>query len=581
MNTRYLILVREAGLPHDRFDEVVARGRRAFADAHPKAIGRATIITNRFNARTDLPSFGAIIGEVFSQNRPFRPMGGAGIGSADIPEHLWGNYIAVRGNDASLSIDRAPMGMLSAYYCSLPGCVAIASDPMALVAGDLLTPELDWLEIARTHFARDLPTGLTALVGLSELLPGQRLSISPANGLRLREQWSPWSHVQHDPEAHSPEALRRVVAETTATLVSPYRRPLLGLSGGLDSSIVAACLAERTDGFAALTMYNRGPGGDERKFARSVAAITAADLIERPYRLSDIDLERSVAQHQPRPCGWIHETAYQATIFRAAVEADADVFVTGNGGDNVFYNSSSARVVVDRALTSGLSSDLLRSIGDVARLTEASPWQVVREAWRLFRRTGRSYRWSPSAHLLDRALVGTLEQTVPTHPWLDAPRNALPGKSGQVAMLLRMHYHLDLFDRIQSVPIVHPLAAQPVVEFCLGLPSWASISGGRDRVAARTAFAGHLPVQIASRRSKGSPDGFALELVEARLPTIRERLLEGEMMRRKMLDRAAVEHALAPSSLRDRRERPLLMALLDTEAWIAHWQALAYSRVKV
>src|SRR3546814_12255836 len=78
---------------------------------------------------------------------------------------------------------------------------------------------------------------------------------------------------------------------------------LLLLSGGVDSSIVAACLAHAGCAFDCLTLVTANPSGDERSYARLAAESVGAALVARMREVSRIDLTRSAAAHFARPVG--------------------------------------------------------------------------------------------------------------------------------------------------------------------------------------------------------------------------------------------------------------------------------------
>src|SRR3546814_6000927 len=82
------------------------------------------------------------------------------------------------------------------------------------------------------------------------------------------------------------------------------------------------------------------------------------------------------------------------TLFRSH-RLNVDAFFVGAGGDNVFYLTHSARPIVDRYRTEGLSKGLIDTISDICTITGASIWRVLREAIRVGSRgsrgaTGRS-----------------------------------------------------------------------------------------------------------------------------------------------------------------------------------------------
>src|SRR3546814_8386284 len=69
------------------------------------------------------------------------------------------------------------------------------------------------------------------------------------------------------------------------------------------------------------------------------------------------------------------------TLFRSH-RLNVDAFFVGAGGDNVFYLTHSARPIVDRYRTEGLSKGLIDTISDICTITGASIWRVLREAIR-------------------------------------------------------------------------------------------------------------------------------------------------------------------------------------------------------
>ena len=358
---------------------------------------------------------------------------------------------------------------------------------------------------------------------------------------------------------------------TVSAWSSRYSAGLLGLSGGLDSSIVGACLASANRRFRCLTMVTEDPRGDERSYAQTAADSFGAELAQAYYSLDDIDLDRAESEHLPRPSGSIDEQAYARAVFRSlSGPAQTGAFFTGNGGDNCFYYSQSARPVLDRFLADKSIGSALETARDVARLTGASLWAVGKEARRVWRQYGRSYLWKPEPLYLDPDLADALAEDG-KHSWLSAPPDALPGKAAHIAMLLRTQNHLEGFDRSSSVPVINPLMSQPLVEFCLSIPTWHMCAGGRDRAVARASAMELLPNEIIERRTKGSPDPFVAQIVRHFLPEIRSRLLDGALASRKLIDRPALELALRPTAQLSVRDYPKLMMLLDAEAWLAHW----------
>src|SRR3546814_12396104 len=89
---------------------------------------------------------------------------------------------------------------------------------------------------------------------------------------------------------------RSMLRDTHARWAAGYPHSLVGLSGGLDSSIVAVCLAEASQRLECLTAVTSDPVGDERLYARLVCEQIGAQLFECEYVSDAIDLDRSVAE---------------------------------------------------------------------------------------------------------------------------------------------------------------------------------------------------------------------------------------------------------------------------------------------
>lgn len=491
-------------------------------------------------------------------------------------DRFWGGYIALIAQQGAIHLARDPGGAMPCYFTQLPTGWAICSDADLLIEAGLLTPSIAWNEIPRYLTAKDLPCAVTAIEGLKELLPGTCLTLAKGQS-QVTPFWSPWDHVAEPEIWDGPataERLRRVVDHCVAAWASTTGRGLATLSGGLDSSIVVAGLARSRRDFCCATLVTENRNGDERDYARAMADAAGAELLEVFYDHEDVDLSRSVARHFPKPIGQIHEVAYHAAIMRMAQASGADAVFTGNGGDNVFYNSSSIRPLFDLLGAVGPGIEAARTFRNICAVTEASPWAAIREAVRSVPAMRRPYRWHQNFEMLDPGLILQLQDAPPRHAWLDQQRPSRPGKAGQVAFLLRVQNHLEGYLRTFGMPMINPLMSQPVVEMALGIPTWKMVEGGRDRAVARAAYADTLPPLVRDRRRKGSPSGFAMAVLERKPQDIRERLMDGELVRRSLVSADAVEAAIARGPAMG-LSYVRLLTLLDMEAWIGHWRAKA------
>lgn len=521
---------------------------------------------------------GLVLGTLFHRHGPARPIEAADRLDrtrllADRGDTLlgscWGGYVAAFAAAGTIEILRDPSGALPCYYAAAPAATLLASDVELLLASGLVRPTIERDALASQLWRGNLPTSQTVLGGIYELLPGFALGITDTPG-EQRPRWSPWNHVQplDTARADTAERMRRAVSQGVLGWTAAHGPLLVSVSGGLDSAIVAACLARAGRDVRCLTLYGDDPSGDERRYARDLCAHLGVPLSERRYALETIDLEAPLAPHLPRPIGRSHEQAYERAHLELARETGTDAFITGNGGDNVFGYSQSAGAIADRLLSEGFSSGVLRTLGDVCRQTGCGPMEAAGAALRLVRRRG--YRWRAAPLFLDPGVQAALAAEGLSHPWLDPPDPVLPGKAGHVAALLRIQQVLEP-GRSRHARVLHPLLSQPIVEACLAVPSWQWRAGGIDRAVARKAFARDLPQSIVRRRTKGGPDAFCAQVVDHYRARIRERLLGGWLADYGLLDRKALAAALSGGRPTTSDENVRILDLLDTEAWLASW----------
>jgi asparagine synthase (glutamine-hydrolysing) len=103
------------------------------------------------------------------------------------------------------------------------------------------------------------------------------------------------------------------------------------------------------------------------------------------------------------------------------------------------------------------------------------------------------------------------------------------------------------------------------------LPTYLLTRGGRGRALARRAFASELPVQIATRRSKGGMEEHLKEILNSNLEFARGVLVNGQLVSRGLLDRAAVEAVLsgAPTTLPGSLGH--IHTFIGIELWLGRW----------
>lgn len=518
---------------------------------------------------------GALIGTIF--DREGQPTAVHGIDMAitsamraDVRrtlDHFWGAYVVAQMSlpDAAVEIARDPSGMLPCLAASWRGGTVFASDLRTLASIGIDIQTIDWSAMADELGCGDLRGSDTALAHVRELLPGRSVCLKGARSVE-RTFWSPWDHVlpMKTDIADRAGGLRAVVRGCVQAWATRFDGILLGVSGGLDSSIVASCLGDISASVVTYTMITRDAQGDERAYASETCRHVGLPLETFPLELEDVDVGRSNAIHMPRPAGRLFAQAIDHILARLADGRERSASFSGNGGDHVFCFQQSAAPIVDRWKAEGLSLGVWKTIRDVMALTGCSVTEALAHAWWRSKTARLGYRWARDTSFLANPEAGASRLN---HPWLNAPAGTLPGKAAHVAGLLRLQNYSEMKPADDGPVPVSPLLSQPIVEYCLTIPSWIWCSGGRNRAVARAAFAADLPDRIIDRRTKGGPDGFAAEIYEANLPRIREQLLGGLLREHGVIDGTAVEAALSADVMIRDFDFLRLLQLVDAEVW--------------
>lgn len=515
-----------------------------------------------------------VVGDLFTRgpNAPSSATVRPNMTASELLRERWGAYVAFIGVANGLpQILRDPSGALPCFYTTV-GTKVFASDAGIISAAGLLEATIDWQQLAWHLGAGDLLNSQTCLRGVHELLAGHILS--PAGQTwEMTQAWSPWNHVRQRSGLTIDGAaseLRETVLACVRAWTSRYSKPLLSVSGGLDSSILAAAFIEAGADLECYTMFTDDPDGDERHYACIIADHLGFHLHEASYDSAAIDACRTSAGHLPRPAGQFYAQAQRSVAANLGADLATEVFASGMGGDHVFCYLPSASLLVDRIRSEHSLRGLIRSIDDLHRVTGSSFGKIAsrllsRRCWE-----PRAANWKDGGLFLSREALRHVD--APLHPWLAAPAGFLPGKHRHIDMLARVQPYIDSYSHPQLAPALSPLLSQPILECCLAIPTWMWCAGGQDRSIARRAFAPLLPKAIVSRRTKGGPDAFALSALESRRGELNAFLESGRLAAAGIIDLPSIRNALLGRSPLRPPASQALYWIAGAEAWARSWE---------
>ncbi|MFZ0551043.1 MAG: asparagine synthase-related protein, partial [Steroidobacteraceae bacterium] len=295
-------------------------------------------------------------------------------------ESFWGRYVAFL-HDAPARVTwvvRDPSGGLPCYLVRCRGVDLYFSwidDIAALLEAPL---EVNWAYlIAAVTFLREHSHG-TALRAVSQVLAGECVETRAGVSKRFF-YWDPLQIANTEAIEDLGEAvaaMRQCVRDAVHAWASCHDHVLLSLSGGLDSSIVLACLrdAPSQPRVTCFHYYPLGADLDERAFARAAAAKAGLELIERS-RDASYSLQPLLTIHRaPEPTHYSYYLEYSRLDAELAAEHGAGAVIIGYGGDQLFYQERAEWAAGDFLHRRGPRPGVLRVALDAAQMDQISFW---------------------------------------------------------------------------------------------------------------------------------------------------------------------------------------------------------------
>ena len=486
----------------------------------------------------------------------------------------WGGYVGLvrRASSGLEAVFRDPSGVLDVLVWQVGDLVVAASEPFE----ELLDAAPPRLAIDQARLAAGLrdPTilaGQPALTGLLGVTPGGYRALGGAPEEML---WRPIDIVRRQGALDgSPQALAACVDGVIAQLATPETLSLVEVSGGLDSAVVAAAVA-RTGAPVAqwLNYYIDVPAGDERPYARALGehlGVTITEARKPPMALDFAALARHA--DGARPGMRVLDTAYDLDLAERCVRLGAGRIFTGLGGDTVFQQGGHGWLGADLCWRRVPGLRDIAPLTAIARRAKRSVWTVLRQTLTAQWGAGPAVPNPMDALLTDAARP--LASAVAAHPWLRGLEGAPPVKREQILGLTQTLSIQGGSRRAAVARLVHPLLAQPVVEHCLALSCATLAPGGDDRGLARAAFVDRLAPSIYRRRSKGDFTSYYARMIGEGLEPLRALLLDGELVRRGLIDANRLDAHLSLETLIHLGPTREVLSLVVQELWVRSWTA--------
>jgi asparagine synthase (glutamine-hydrolysing) len=481
----------------------------------------------------------------------------------------WGAYVAFIHDSDGLFAFRDPSGAIPLY---------LARNRDLQIASTHLTPaflkaagvgwEIDTHIVAKLLGSPPAPAYLSGLEGIEIATPGELVGLAPAG--RRRKIWCPVDIASRNTVV-APNVLAATLDCVLGHLAGNGRIGV-ELSGGIDSSIVCSSLGHLGASPKPFNFATSGKGGDEAHFAADVARKWDAHL----HRFSsggDYPDYRGFEgfEHGVQPSLHGLDSLFARARQQLVDCEDVDMVMTGQGGDSLFFNIPTRLIAADRRLDLGTHSVFAASTVGDARRVRGSVWSVIAAAFGRRTVEDQGDRQWLTPHLLGPAAAAALGEPLPEHPWLDDRGRLPPAKAMHLTVLAhcQIYYGGRLFP--SSVPVIHPLLTQPMLELALACPTYELQFGSRDRGLARKAFGARLPQSVLSRRNKGeASDHYARAILKNR-DWLLDFLLDGELVQAGLLKRDALEQAMTPDAIHLGTDYRAFVQYASVESWMRYW----------
>ena len=437
-----------------------------------------------------------------------------------------------------LTLLRDPIGIKPLYVAQTDDGVAFCSEAAPLFGWPGVDNRVDPESLQHVLTLGWMPAPWTLARGVRQLLPGEIWRVNLAGQVRKERLAPPIGQAigggPSDPAEQDRQLAHLVQSAVTEQLEADVPVGVL-LSGGVDSSVVAAAAAKARGKIRTFAVVHRDPRYDERKAARAVADHLGSDHTELELPTGGLTVEelQGLVDHHGDP--FADSSSLPTRRLAHLVRQHVTVALSGDGGDELF--AGYARFALNNQVEQ--LARLLTPLPNSARLGLRQLGRPLPSALPLPERVAGLSRRLQRALLLalrpatDRS-VGTLtffwpdEQAQLLAPAWRSPdalaalltaRCPLP-PSGEPEAAHRLEQHLILPDEMlvkvdrmtmaESIEVRPPLLDPRIAAFAASLPLQAKYGNGEGKSVLKRLARQWVPPWVVDRPKMG----FAIPLLD-------------------------------------------------------------------
>jgi len=494
-----------------------------------------------------------------------------------------------------LIVARDRMGIKPLYYTRHDSALIFGSELKSLLTYPGLPRSVDLVALNEYLSFEYIPTPRTIFQGISKLPPGHALSFYEGT-LKI---WQYWDVNLGRSENIQPKRIQEYESELLEVLRNAIRKEMVSdvpvgvlLSGGLDSSAVAALMSEATPGnVKSFSIRFDDPSFDESNYARLVARHLQTEHYELTLTPKlTLELVPQLAKFLDEPLG--DSSIIPTFLLSQFARHHVKVALGGDGGDELFagYSTLQAHRLVE--YYEWLLPGFVRH-----RLI---PWVVDRlpvsfdnisldfKLRRFIAGRGipivmRHHQWLGSftaAQKQELLQPWTQLQEKDTYQVAFEHQRNSQAKEALNQLLycdLKLYLEGDILPKVDrasmanSLEVRVPLLNHTLVEYAAQLPHSLKLRGLTTKYLLRRTMRDRLPPEILRRGKKGFNMPVAKWLTGPLRPLLQE-MLSPERLQREGFFNPSYVQQLLHQHLSGRQDcRKLLWTLLVFELWYEHW----------
>ena len=483
-----------------------------------------------------------------------------------------------------LFLARDRLGIKPLYYAVNGKELLFASEIKAILAAGGIRPELNRAILPEYLATRFVSGGETFFAGIRKLLPGHTLSWSWEAGFKTRRYWRLPASLDRD--SGSLQEYAAAVREGLEQAVESHLMsdvPLgLFLSGGIDSSAIAALMAPRMrEPLQSFSVSIAEPGYDELRYAELAAR--AAGAVHRDVRLTAQEYFAALPQlvwHEDEPIAF--PSSVNLYFVSRLAQQHVKVVLTGEGADELFLGYNRYRVTAwnerlgrpyaaavprpMRAAISGMVGRLPRRLRRYAERSFLMPFPGMRG---LFYENFAVFPQYVQGRLLASHGLSRDPYAEGLRHYDEAPGDTLERMSYAdiQTYLVELLMKQDQMSMAASIESRVPFLDHRFVEQAVAIPGRYKLHGWQTKAVLREALKDLVPKEILTRKKMGFPVPIGRWLRGAYAPLLQDLVLSKRSQSRGLfnpgfLDAMVAEHL---SGARDHGDR--LWLLMNLELW--------------